>query len=192
MPATAILELKSGVFVDVLNPDVSEVTIDMIAHALAHQPRFAGHTHRHYSVAEHSLLVSYIVPAENALDGLMHDATEALLCDIPTPIKKHLPQYYEIEKGLHDALADHFGFNPTIPAPVKEVDARICISEKLHFIGPEGLDGPGWVGLTSVFKPYEGFGPLVRSFEYDTRNDMETIKKMFVERYWYLVGQEAT
>lgn len=154
---TAIMELSGGVFIDVLNPDVSEVTIEMIAHALSHQNRFGGHTPKAYSVAQHSVYVSFLCDEEDAFDGLMHDATEALLLDIPNPIKKLWPFYYELEKQLHTRLADKFGFKHEIPASVKEADARICITEKISMFGPEGLDGPGWSPLTSRFSAYDNF-----------------------------------
>ena len=155
MTRSALLEVRSGTILDVCNPRVEDIHIEDIIHGLAHQPRFAGHTCRHLSVAEHSVNVSFLVPPEDALAGLLHDATEAYLVDVPTPIKKLFPVYYEIEAKLHGVICERFGIDPVLPASVKEADARICITEKIQLISENGLDGPGWTDLTSRFQPYE-------------------------------------
>src|ERR1039457_118422 len=74
-----------------LDPNPEKILIDDIAHALAHQCRFGGHASRFYSVAEHSVHVSRLCPPEDALWGLLHDASEAYLVDLPRPLKQ-LPE----------------------------------------------------------------------------------------------------
>lgn len=155
--ANAYLETHGGLMLDVLNPKPEGISIEAIAHGLAHICRFGGHTIRHYSVAEHSVWVSQLVPPEFALQGLMHDATEAYLCDLPSPIKKLWPEYYVMEAKLHAVIAEKFGFSPEMPDEVKTADARICITEKIALIGADNLDGPEWIGLTSRYDPYETF-----------------------------------
>lgn len=151
----APLETINGRIIDVLNPDPFAIDIFDIAHGLSMQCRFGGHTVRHYSVAEHSWWVSKLCKPEYALQGLLHDATEAYLCDIPTPIKRLLPDYYKVEGGLWEVIANKYGVPVEMHESVKEADARMCITEKLELIGPEGLDGPVWIGLTSRYKRYD-------------------------------------
>lgn len=69
-----------------------DVSLGDIAHALSHIARFNGHTRRHYSVLEHSLLVERIACDSGAtpmerLCALLHDAHEAYIGDIATPVK---------------------------------------------------------------------------------------------------------
>lgn len=112
----------SGHYLNVFDPDPDHICIEDIAHGLSHVPRFAGQTYKFYSVAQHSINVSQRVDLAVKMEGLLHDASEAYLMDIPKPIKKHLPDYIALEDKLMKAIADKFGFpHPTSPE-VKEAD----------------------------------------------------------------------
>ena len=82
------IQTMSGVIFYPLDPRPEEIRIEDIAHALSHQCRFAGHCREFYSVAEHSVRVSRELPQEFMLWGLLHDASEAYLVDLPRPIKR--------------------------------------------------------------------------------------------------------
>lgn len=69
-------------------------TVD-IAHSLSMICRFGGHPRRHYSVAQHSLLVAGIVPPEHQLIALLHDATEAYVGDMVRPIKLMMSWHHD-------------------------------------------------------------------------------------------------
>src|ERR1017187_10636100 len=73
----------SGIHFWPLLPNPADIRIEDIAHALSNQCRFAGHAREFYSVAEHSVRVSQLCPPEDALWGLLHDASEAYLTDVP-------------------------------------------------------------------------------------------------------------
>jgi len=171
---SSAIETRNGHFVDPLAMDPSDLRIGDIAHSLAHQCRFNGYTSRHYSVAEHSVIVSMIVYKEAikagmpdglakrwAFQGLMHDATEAYLCDIPRPIKKHLTNYKEIEAALWSVICKKFGVDPMIHLFTMEADMRICTTEKITLIGPDGCDHPAWGTTFTDYPPYEGEENLV-------------------------------
>lgn len=113
-----------------LQPKAEEVALQDIAHALSNICRFTGHTNHFYSVAQHSVLVSRTVPAEFALWGLLHDASEAYLADISRPVKQQMPFYQEAERRLEKVIASAFGLPWPMPAAVKEVDTRMLMTEK--------------------------------------------------------------
>lgn len=112
-----------------MDPRPEEIHLEDVAHALSMMCRFAGHCRRFYSVAEHSVLLSYAVSSENALWALLHDATEAYLVDVPRPVKPFLPGYREAESALEIAVAKRFGLALPLPDEVKEADRRILTDE---------------------------------------------------------------
>lgn len=113
----------------ILGPREDEIAIEDIAHALALQCRFSGHCKRHYSVAEHSIHVMKLVPEEDRLWALLHDAPEAYLIDVPRPLKAELPQYVEAEKRVMKGLAKHFGLIGEMPDSVKWADTAMLATE---------------------------------------------------------------
>ena len=120
-----------------LDPNPEKILIDDIAHALAHQCRFGGHASRFYSVAEHSVHVSRLCLPEHALWGLLHDASEAYLVDLPRPLKL-LPEfapYREAERRLQRAVAARFGLPPDQPASVTEADDTMLWIEAHSLLG---------------------------------------------------------
>jgi len=119
-----------------IDPRPEEVDLDDIAHALANACRFAGHCESFYSVAEHSLLVSLVVPPEHALTALLHDATEAYLVDIPRPLKPYLPGYKELEARVWDAIAQKFELPREMPPCVKDADSALLLAEQQQIMKP--------------------------------------------------------
>ncbi len=81
-----------------------------IAHGLSNISRWGGHTKTFYSVAQHSVLVSYACPTK-PLAGLLHDASEAFLGDIVSPLKKLIPGYDTLERQLQNVIAFRFGLD---------------------------------------------------------------------------------
>lgn len=125
-----------------LDPRPEDFHIEDIAHALAHLCRYGGHSRSFYSVAEHSVLVSTVVPREHALAALMHDATEAYVVDVPRPLKRGLgAAYADIEARVWAALAERFGLPLELPECVKHADDAVLMAEK-EVLLPAG--GPQW------------------------------------------------
>ena len=105
-----------------LDPRPEDVTVEDIAHALSKMCRFNGHTSSFYSVAQHSVIVSRIVPAEHALAGLLHDATEAYLADITRPVKQYMPDFAVVEDLLMECIAERFRLPMPMDPCVKKAD----------------------------------------------------------------------
>jgi hypothetical protein len=122
-----------------LDPRPEEIVLEDIARALSHQCRFSGHTKYFYSVAEHSVNVARLLdkePEGTRLWGLLHDASEAYLVDVPRPVKWFLPQYKEAEELLHQAIAERFGLGWPIPDAVHHADNVMLATEAHHLLGP--------------------------------------------------------
>lgn len=110
------IQTYTGKKFNYVNPSPDDVDVIDIAHSLSNQCRFTGHTVRFYSIAEHSVIVSLLVPKELALAALFHDASEAYLTDLATPIKKLIPEYREYESKIMKVIAEKVGF----PYPYSE------------------------------------------------------------------------
>ncbi|QEA38608.1 phosphohydrolase [Pistricoccus aurantiacus] len=118
-----------------------------IAHALAQLCRFGGHTRVHYSVAQHSVLASHHVPREHALAALLHDATEAYLGDVVTPLKTLLPLYRHIEAQAWAAICERFGLSEILPASVKRIDLALLATERRDLLVDHGAPWPCLTGV---------------------------------------------
>lgn len=163
---------RTGLRFPVLRPDAARVRIEDIAHALANQCRFTGHVRSFYSVAQHSVCVSWGCDPEDALWGLLHDAPEAYLADVAKPVKV-LPQmqgYAELEIGLQWAVAEAFGLPRDLPPSVKRADVVELVTEAHHLFDRVPED---W-HLSFGIEPRSDFGdPLLPA---DARD-------LFLERF---------
>jgi hypothetical protein len=119
-------------------PERSTIVLEDIAHALSLQCRFVGHVRQFYSVAQHAVLVSYACEPADALWGLLHDASEAYLSDIASPVKRLAPMapYRGAEAALQLCIYKHFGLAGVEPDSVRAADRLLCALEARSLLGP--------------------------------------------------------
>lgn len=168
------IQTASGEYFDFAAPSSSKFTIFDIAHALSNICRFGGHCRWHYSVAQHSVLVSHLVPREHALAGLLHDAAEAFVGDVPRPLKQMLPDYRAIEACVEHVVLMRLGVDPVLPEAVHHAD-------KLAFR----------IERRALFNDDSGAPPLDRKIEarFMPRNiDQREARLQFLARYHELMG----
>ena len=122
----------SGITFNLLNPDPELIEIEDIAHALSNICRFTGHTRAFYSVGEHSVSTSLCdcVPPEHRLEALLHDAAEAYIGDVSSPLKAQLREYRDIESALEQAIRLRFGLPSQQTPCVKQADLIMLATEK--------------------------------------------------------------
>lgn len=139
--------LRSGRYVDPLRLVPDDIAVEDIAQGLAFTCRFSGQCYRYYSVAEHSLLVSRLVAPAYELAALLHDAAEAYLGDIPTPLKyqQSFAFFRKAEERGQAAIAERFGLRPEeLHDPViRHADLVALAIERRDLMPPEGT----WPGL---------------------------------------------
>jgi hypothetical protein len=93
--------------------------------------RFTGHTNTFYSVAEHSLYVASLLPEEWKLAGLLHDASEAYICDLAKPVKNAISGYSIHEDQVQDKIYRKFGIYYVDSKLIKEADNMVLYHEAL-------------------------------------------------------------
>lgn len=142
-----------------LDPRPDEIDPADIAHALSLLCRYGGHVDRFYSVAEHCVLMSRAVAPEHALAALLHDATEAYVCDVPRPLKRQLAGYAEIEQRVWWAIAVRFGLDLELPADVKDADNRILINERAALMPRAEQWWVDTAGLEPLVVEIQGWDP---------------------------------
>lgn len=104
-----------------LDPQPEDISILDIAHGLAMTCRYAGQIGKFYSVAEHSVLVATNCPVDDRLAGLLHDAAEAYIGDVPSPFKSDISNYRSIENKILKVIFDKYNVK-SLSSSIKHVD----------------------------------------------------------------------
>ena len=144
------IETYSGRFFDYLNQSQFDMDPPSIAHALGNICRYTGHSRFFYSVAAHSLLCEEIAHMRELslrvrLLCLVHDAHEAYVGDVNTPLKLAMNgAFFAIESNA-EAVA-HSVLSVPLPSladrhTVKCVDLIALATEAYCLMPSRGI---GW------------------------------------------------
>jgi hypothetical protein len=140
------VQTYTGKVFDLLEPEAYMVDIQDIAVSLSRLNRFKGHTRLPITVAQHSVDVSRLVPDVDAKWGLLHDAAEAYIGDMPGPLKRWLgpgDAFLVLEAHVMRAICDCFGLSRTMPSVVAQADMIMLATEQRDLMGPPPRDwGP--------------------------------------------------
>lgn len=100
--------------IDPLSPNINDILIEDIAHALSLNCRGNGQVTHFYSVAQHCINAAKEAEARGyseklILACLLHDGAEAYLTDLIRPVKQYMPKYIEIEENFLALIYEKFG-----------------------------------------------------------------------------------
>jgi 5'-deoxynucleotidase YfbR-like HD superfamily hydrolase len=136
---------------DYVEPSIDAIDIHDIAHSLSLICRYLGHLPILLSVAEHSVHVSRMVPKKYALAALLHDAHEAYVTDLPSPLK-NMPDIKKVfrfyEKQADRLIHEKFGLKKCHDI-VKKQDLLIRKYEKQWRRGEKTKFDFGWTSKTA-------------------------------------------
>lgn len=144
----------TGVLIDPVNPNPDHIRIEDIAHAMSLVCRYGGHISTHYSVAQHSVIVSsYFNEPSLALAGLLHDAEEYIFGDMVSPLKKRYPDYCRDADNLRNVIYTKFGVPLDLYKEIKPIDnivyhreraslfcGKIDISQRIRPLAPRDAE----------------------------------------------------
>lgn len=162
-----------------LSPDPDSISIEDVAHALSHICRYGGHCDPFYSVAQHSVHVSYLAPAAKAKLALLHDATEAYVGDMVRPLKYALPAYQTVEDGVWKAVAKRFSLPPE--KPTSDVDIKLADDVALMTERRDVMPKSDHVWSVKAMPDNERISPM----------SPKTARNYFLNRYYELFGERA-
>lgn len=131
------IETYSGKEYHFAEPTPDMIEIDDVAHHLSHICRFTGAVNKYYSVASHSILVAYLSPPEHRLQALLHDATEAYVGDVSSPLKRLISiqpdgGYGKYEDLARAAICEKFNMEFELPREVKTADYHALYLESKY------------------------------------------------------------
>lgn len=140
----------TGRKINPLDPNPDDINIIDIVHALGNICRYTGHVREFYSVAEHSCRVHDLVSVKNRIYGILHDASEAYICDLASPIKtsKEMKFFKEIENNLMNCIYEKYSLNAKEPEELHLIDKRLARTEQRDLMPPGSSNG-------SQYEPFD-------------------------------------
>lgn len=124
----------TGKYIDVFSLKEEDIDIEDIIRAISHAPRYGGHMKKQISVLRHTFhVIPFLKEKKNIIAALLHDASEAYLCDMPKPIKDQLPGYLELEDKIMEVIAKKFNFEYPLNEDIHNADKLALEYEFITF-----------------------------------------------------------
>ena len=172
-----------GEVISLLDIEKAKINLEDIAHGLAYTCRFAGQCKDFYSVASHSINCLRVAEHfgysnELKLYTLLHDASEAYICDIPSPLKKLLPEYKKYENAFQTNIYRTFGLEEITEDKkkmVKEID-NIMFSKE-------------WKVLMDISFEDKNTGLIIPNLTFSSKN-IEKVEEEFLIEAKRLIKKE--
>lgn len=168
------MQTLGGGFLDLCNPAAAQISFSHVATVLSRTARFGGHTeHGTYSVAQHCEQGARAILRDTgrrdwAAAFLLHDAHEAYLGDMTTPIAEALAACSEWPAAVRSAIAVlkarldaaiYGAAGVTYPLPVatqqvvKKYDLRMMRTERDERLAPPPFP---WGTVVEAAEPIAG------------------------------------
>lgn len=197
-----VMGTYTGKKLDIFHFTPDELDIMDIFHPLTLICRFGGHIRKHFSVAQHSLLVEYIVewhqykiqnlelPNDNErLHGLLHDGSDSLLGDMPRPLK------YTEEMGLFRSTENdvQMKINAKFGLPLVEKTPAVAFADEIALAIEANnltLGKRSWAEEIRMKSgdTIQAYDCAERFFKQIENLDPTTIKIMMFEKFYNLVS----
>lgn len=154
---------------DLHEPDTELIDPRDIAHSLANLCRFNGHTREFYSVAQHCCLVADLVPEEDKLAALLHDATEAYVGDMVRPLKQWMPAYQDVEDWIWERITTRFDLVPELPVSVRHADLVALATERRDLMPTDPAIWDCLIGIEPTAETIRPWTPAEARLTYHQR-----------------------
>lgn len=167
-----------------LTPDSKDVDKVDIAHGVAKTDRWNRQADRVVSVGLHSVNVMKLVRflgghaniALVMLYALLHDAHEAYMADMPSPLKAMIPGWMEIEDKNDKAIFEHFGLAWPIPPEifnlVRRADQDLATIEGYRFTKHNDMNDLGVGPSEEIIK--------LAGLSWDIDGDFVKVRELFL------------
>lgn len=143
MTAEPYIHTAAGRRIYVRHPDLNvRLHLEDFAHSLARISRYNGHAAHRYSVASHSLMAADLVPREFRAGALLHDAVEAVLGDVTSPLKSLLPEYRTLQDAWTFGMEERWGVK--MHGPEIKVADRLAYTIERRDLMPRSIWDEPW------------------------------------------------
>lgn len=178
-----LIQGVTGTLYDIFNFQPWMINLHDIATGLSKKCRWNGQIpgDEIFSVAQHSVGVSRMMGPDphRRLLGLLHDASEGLMVDLITPMKREMPEFAHLEDHVQATIYTHFGLSIS-----PEMDKALAAADRLCLEYEANEFERGWSHMQTDKKFTEVFGMPILG--------CAAAKKLFIAEFNSIVTEILT